>query len=227
LTLIRQWWKLEKLSSPRIVSKHLGCLSILEKYKALIYGKVADLFEHPFPKSLLLSISQDSTKHSTLLKGVAKSISHSKVKVSDCAGNVGGLYSLVGNCVNELTSNRREKLEFSQLVRMLAGLESSFAEEYTTFLQSTSLRLIVKGMNHSSNINLESVKNVFESILKDEEHHGELLKTIKDMVPENSIEWEPILRKEKPAEESGTPEVKYKNPDAWICALPPTTYDSN
>jgi rubrerythrin len=219
--------QVQKLSNQKSVAKQLSCLGILEKYTALIYSKVADLFHQPLVKSLFLSISQDSTKHSTLLKGLAKSLSGSKVKVNDCAESVGQVYSLVGNCVNELTRNRKEELEFSQLVQMLSGLEKSFVEEYSILLQSGALRLIVKAISRSCNVNLENVKDVFEGILKDEAHHADLLKTIKGMIPENSIQPEPILRKEKPAEESSTPEVKYKNPDAWICALPPTTYDSN
>ncbi len=223
---ICQRWKLEKLSTPKTVCKHLNCLSILEKYKALIYSKVSDLFEQPFAKSLLLSISQDSTKHSTLLRGIANSISSVRVKVSDCPEYVGELYGLVGNCINELTSNRRETLDFSQLVQMLGELESTFGEEYSGLLQGSSLRLVVKGISPSCNVNVESVKDVFESIFKDEERHFKLLKTIKGMIPESSIAPEIILRKEKPAKKSGTPEVKYQNPDAWVCALPPATYDS-
>ncbi len=214
------------MSTSKTVCKHLNCLSILEKYKALIYSKVADLFEQPFAKSLLQSISQDSTKHSTLLKGLAKSISSLKVRISDCPEYTGELYRLVGNCVNELTSNRREMLDFSQLVQMLASLEISFGDSYSAYLQGTSLRLVSRGMSHSCDVSLESIKVIFESILKDEERHRELLKTIKGMIRESSVQQEIILRKEKPARKSGTPEVKYQNPDAWVCALPPATYDS-
>ena len=220
------WVELENLSNQDLVAKRLNCLNILEKYKALVYNKVAEAFEQPLAKSLFLSISQDSTKHATLLKGVANSISDSKAKIDDCAENVGRLYALVGNCVNELTNGNKKKLDFSRLVHLLASLENGFGEEYSTFLQGRSLRFIAKGLSESCEVNVESVKNIFESILADQEHHGKRLKTLEGMVQESRVEQELVLRKETQAKKSSTPEVKYQNPDAWTCALPPATYES-
>ncbi len=217
---------LENLSNPDIVARRLNCLGILEKYKALIYSKVADAIEPPLPKSLVLSISQDSTKHSTLLKGIANTISDSRARIEDCAESVERLYELVGNCVNELTRNSKEKLSFSKLVQALAGLENSFGEEYSTFLEGRSLRLIVKGISQSCEVDLEGIRDIFESILADQEHHSKHLESVKGMVQEGSIGQELTLRREKPVERSSTPEVKYQNPDAWTCALPPATYES-
>lgn len=214
------------MSNQDIVAKRLQCLGILEKYKALVYSKVADAFEQPFAKSLLLSVSQDGTTHATLLRGIASSISDSKPKIDDCAETIGKLYGLVGDCVNELTNGTKRKLDFSRLTHTLASLENALGEEYSGFMQGKNMRLIAKGISLSCEVNVESLKNIFESILTDQQHHCRRLKTLEGMVQESRVEQPLVLRREKPAERSSTPEVKYQNPDAWTCALPPATYES-
>jgi rubrerythrin len=73
---------------------------------------------------------------------------------------------------------------------------------------------MVKEINQLYSINLESIKKVFESIIKDEEHHRELLATMKEIIDDNPIKYDT------------TPKVKYQNPDSWISSSPPTTHDS-
>jgi rubrerythrin len=53
-------------------------------------------------------------------------------------------------------------------------------------------------------VNLRRIKGLFEKIIEEEEHHIELLSTIKEMIAE------------KPKQEfDNTPTVRYQNPDAW------------
>jgi ferritin len=96
----------------------------------------------------------------------------------------------------------------------LVALESSLGEEYYIFVQMKTLQLIVKEINQLYGIDLEKIKEVFESIIKDEEHHREILAAIKDIVSK------------KLTKKDDTPKVKYQNPDSWIHSLPPTTYES-
>jgi rubrerythrin len=44
------------------------------------------------------------------------------------------------------------------------------------------LELMAEEINRFSNINLGNLKNIFESIIHDEEHHKELLATIKELL---------------------------------------------
>lgn len=203
------------MNNPKVIAKYIHCLSILEDKTSVLYENLAERVEPPLIKSLLLSISKDSSKHSTLLKGIADSISDSKQKAKDCAKNLGEVWNTVSNYVKEM--NRRERISkvyFSELLPVLMALESSLGEEYYIFVQMKTLQLMVKEINRSYNINLDKIKNVFESIIRDEEHHREILATIKDIITEDSVE------------QDNTPKVKYQNPDAWIHSLPPTTYDS-
>ena len=203
------------MNNPKVIARYIHCLSILEDKTAVLYENLSGRVGPPLIKSLLLSISKDSSKHSALLKGIADSISDSKQKAKDCAKNLGEVWNTVSNYVKEM--NRRERMSkvyFSELLPVLMALESSLGEEYYIFVQMKTLQLMVKEINQLYNIDLDKIKNVFESIIRDEEHHREILATIKDIITEDSVE------------QDNTPKVKYQNPDAWIHSLPPTTYDS-
>jgi hypothetical protein len=82
------------------------------------------------------------------------------------------------------------------------------------FVQMKTLQLMTKMINQLYSINVENIKNVFMSIIKDKKHHREILATIKDAI------------EEKLKEHDNTPKVKYQNPDVWVRSPPPSTYDS-
>ena len=204
-----------KMNNPKVIARYIHCLSILEDKTAVLYENLSGRVEPPLIKSLLLSISKDSSKHSALLKGIADSISDSKQKAKDCAKNLGEVWNTVNNQLNELKrKDSISRVYFSELLPKLTALESSLGEEYYIFVQMKTLQLMVKEINQLYNIDLDKIKKVFESIIRDEEHHREILATIKDIITEDSVE------------QDNTPKVKYQNPDAWIHSLPPTTYDS-
>ena len=200
-----------KMDNSKIIAEYIRCLSVLEDNTALLYGNLSDRIETPLINSLLLSISKDSSKHSALLQGIANSISDSKQNLKNCAGKLGKVWSTVSNHLNEV--NKKEKMDklcFSELLPKLIALESSLGEEYYIFVQMKTLQLMAKEINQLYSVDMAKIKNVFESISKDEEHHREILATIKDIIDENSKEHD------------NTPKVKYQNPDAWIHSLPPT-----
>ena len=203
------------MNNPKVIAEYIDCLSFLEDKTALLYRILSDRTERPLIKSLLLSISKDSSKHSALLKGIACSISDSKHNAKVCEKRLGEVWIIVSTYLNEVNNKERTSmLHFSELLPKLIALESSLGEEYYIFVQMKTLQLMVKEINQLYNIDLEKFKNVFESIIKDEEHHREILGTIKDIIDVKSTEHD------------NTPKVKYQNPDAWIHSLPPTTYDS-
>ena len=203
------------MENPEELAKYINCLSILEENTALLYNNLSERVETPLTKSLLLSISKDSSKHSILLKGIADSISDSKQKPKDCAKKLGKVWSIVTIYLNEVDKKEKiGKLGFSELLPKLTALESSLGEEYYIFVQMKTLQLMVKEINQLYGIDLEKIKEVFESIIRDEEHHREILAAIKDIVSK------------KLTKKDDTPKVKYQNPDSWIQPLPPTTYDS-
>ena len=203
-----------KMNDPKSIAKYICCLSVLENKTAVLYENLSGRVEPPLIKSLLLSISKDSSKHSVLLKGVADNICDSEQNAKDCAKNLGDVWNTVNGFLDELNKKKRvRKVYFSELLPKLMGLESSLGEEYYIFVQMKTLQLMVKEIKQLYNIDLDKIKNVFESIIRDEEHHREILVTIKDIINEDSVE------------KHDTPKVKYVNPDAWVHSLPPATYD--
>jgi rubrerythrin len=204
-----------KMNNPKVIAKYIHCLSILEDKTALLYKNLSERVEPPLIKSLLFSISKDSSKHSTLLKGTAVSICDSKQKAKDCAKNLGEVWNTVSNYLNEMNRKERmSKVYLSELLPALMTLESSLGEEYYIFVQMKTLQLMVKEINQLYSINLDKIKNIFESIIRDEERHREILATIEEIITEDL------------EEQDNTPKVKYQHPDAWIHSLPPTTYNS-
>lgn len=197
------------------LARYVHCLSILEDKTSLLFGSLSERVDAPLIKSLLLSISKDSSKHSLLLKGIADSISDSKQDPKDCAKKLGEVWITLSNYFKEVNKEERiSESDFSELLSKLDALESSFGEEYYMFVQMKTLQRMAGMINKLYSINVESIKAVFESIIRDEDRHREILATIRDFIVGTSTE------------QDKTPEVKYQNPDSWIRPLPPTTYDS-
>jgi rubrerythrin len=64
---------LTKSNDPKVLVGFINCLSVMEENAFLLYKALSDRIDLPLLKSLLLSIAEDSHKHSLLLKGVVDS----------------------------------------------------------------------------------------------------------------------------------------------------------
>jgi hypothetical protein len=191
------------MNDSKTMASYISCLSKLESNTALLYRTLSEKNENSLAKTLLLSIAQDSSKHSTLLKGVSDSIASVEVKTKDCANNLGPVWLTVNNYLNEVTAKKQGELSMADLFEKLTTLESNLGEEYYIFVQMQTLQHLTKEINQRYNINLDSVKNIFESIIKDENHHIELIGTLKELA----------APKEKDLD--NTPMVRYQSPDSW------------
>jgi rubrerythrin len=90
----------------------------------------------------------------------------------------------------------------SALVKNLTTLESTIGEEYFTLVQVKTLLFMTKEIRETYDVDLEDVKDLLASIIRDEEKHEEILSKIKKI----------LMGKESEPEEK-TPAVTYKNPD--------------
>jgi len=200
-----------KNNDPKVLADFINCLGILENDTFLLYTALSNKIELPLVKSLLRAIAEDSLKHSTLLKGVAESITEAKETPKDCEKKTGEAWRLIANFTKEIAAKEKfSEEEMSQLWDKLAFFESIIGEEYYVFVQMKTLDLMMKEINQIYNIDLGSLKSIFTRIINDEEHHREMLGTIKGIL-------------ERHSEPSNTPVVKYQNPDSWISSLPPTS----
>jgi rubrerythrin len=202
---------LTKSNDPKVLVGFINCLSVLEENAFLLYKAFSGKIEMPLVKSFLLSIAEDSHKHSMLLKGVADSMGKPE-KPKDCAKKTGETWRLIDTFYKEISAKEKiTESELSQLSEKLAYLESILGEEYYVFVQMKTLQLMVNEINQLYYIDLGSVKTIFVKIINDEEHHREILEKIKNIVN----------RTAKATDNS--PAVKYQNPDAWISSQPSTS----
>lgn len=197
------------------LASFLSCLSILESNVSLLYKELSDKVEMELPKSLLLTLSTDSQKHSIILKGVSRSIFQVKVKPKDCQKRLGDVWRANETFYQELSSKQKMgREELQQLAERLVVLESALGEEYYVFVQLQTLKLLAKEIQQLYNVDIDDVRSIFESIIRDEEHHREILARIRKILVRNE---NTVL--------SNTPFVKYQTPNLWTRSLPSTTQD--
>ena len=206
-----------KINDPKAIGSYIQCLSTLEDIAFRLYHTLADKTEAPLVRTFFLEIALDSQKHSTLLAGIGDSMAVSQKKTQDCKKNLGVIWQTTDKINKEITAIKKiGKEEFSRLAEKLTVLESMLGEEYYILIQMKTLQLMTKEINQLYNIDLDRLKNAFVAVIRDEEHHRELLATIKELLTEND-----------PVKNDNTPMVKWQTPDAWIRKLPPTTHDSH
>ena len=182
---------------------------MLESNTSLLYRSLSEKTENSLAKSLLLSIAQDSSKHSTFLKGIGDSIANSNVKTKDCEKNLGPIWLTVDNYLKEIKTKKIGELSFADLYEKLIVFESDMGEEYYVLVQMQTLQHLTKEINERYSISLDNGKSIFESIIRDENHHQEILETLKELT--------------KPEEKDldNSPLVQYQSPDNWRNYSPP------
>lgn len=198
---------MEKHKDKKDIEGFLCCLSILEEKTSLLYKSLAEKTELPLAKSLLMHIAYDSKKHAATVKGISDSLGNlnARTKAKDCEKHLGKPWKIVADSLEE--AEKKQKIprdDFSLLAKKLLVLESALGEEYHMVIQLRTLQFLTSKINEIYGVNLKNLKSIFESIIKDEERHRELLTTIKDLVV-----------KQKDRITDNTPTVKYQSPDAW------------
>jgi rubrerythrin len=194
------------------VADFLHCASILEERAYLLYKSLADKVNLPLINSLMLHIAFDSRKHSVILKAISESIAKPKKQPKDREKKLffGGTWAMIEHLAGEVA--RREKIprkHMSSLVEKLMLLESTVAEEYYILVQLKTLRYMTREIREIYNVDLEDLKDILETIIRDEEIHRELLSKMKKI----------LIGDEKRTKDIA-PAIKYKNPDAWLRSAP-------
>jgi len=190
----------------------LHCASVLEERAYLLYKSLADKVNLPLVNSLLLHIAYDSRKHSVILKGISESIAKPKKQPKDCEKKLflGGPWTVIERLARDIDREKTiPKEKMSSLIRKLMLLESTVSEEYYILVQLKTLQYLTEEIRETYNVDLEDLKDVLETIIRDEETHRELLSKMKKI----------LVGKEKQKEDR-TPKFKYQNPDAWSRVMP-------
>jgi hypothetical protein len=196
-----------------ILVNSLKCLIVFEKKACSLYEDVADRIDSHLVKSLMLHISLDGKKHSTVLKGVALSMPKKSWKPAELPKTMNEAWRSIDAFQVELSNvDAIPESELSNLCAQLTELENSFAVEYNSLLQLSTLELLSEELNSSYKISLETLKTILFEILHDEEYHKEILGMVVGLVEDK--EEEKI---------DNTPTVRFRNPDAWSRPMPMTT----
>jgi rubrerythrin len=200
---------MEQLNEPKTIAEYINCLSSLESNTGLLYSNIANKVEMPFVKSLFQEIAIDSQKHAVILKGISESIAQPKGTMKDCGKKIGDSWKIMAKIQERIAKKTKIQQEDLQwLSEELSFFESIMGEEYYIFVQLKTLQVLVKEINKQYNIDLGQTKNLFTKIIEDEDHHRELLETIKGLVTK------------KETETDNSPVVRYMNPDSWSRPMP-------
>ena len=196
----------------------LHCASVLEERAYLLYKRLADKVDIPLVNSLMLHIAYDSRKHSVILKGISESIAKPKKQPKNCEKKLflGGPWTVIENLARDIDREKTiPKKNMSSLIKKLMLLESTVGEEYYILVQLKTLQYMTKEIREIYNVDLEDLKDVLGTIIRDEETHRELLSKMKKI----------LIGKEKQKADR-TPQFKYQNPDAWSKVLPDAVYEN-
>ena len=197
------------------IADSLWCDSVFEHRTYLLYKNLADRVDLPFVKSLLLHIAYDSQKHSAILNGISQSIGGSRVKAKDCEKRLSISWRVIDDISYEI-ANEKEALVESQssLTKKLSLLESAMGEEYSALVRIKTLQAMTGLIRENYNVDLEDLKDVFETIIRDEQTHLELLAKMKK-----------FLEGQQAKKVETAPVVRFENPDAWRRPVPDSVYE--
>jgi len=194
------------------IADFLDCASIFEERAYLLYKSLADKVNLPLINSLMLHIAFDSRKHSVILKAISESVAKPKKQPKDTEKKLflGGTWTAIENLAGEIARKERiPRKHMSSLLEKLMLLESTVAEEYYILVQLKTLRYMTKEIREVYNVDLEDIKDILETIIRDEETHRILLSKMKKI----------LVGKEKQTDDIA-PAFKYKNPNSWSKTMP-------
>ena len=193
------------------LTNSMRCLIVFEQKTVSLYEDISEKTRHlPLVKSLLLQVSLDSRKHAIILKGIVQSLPKTNWKPDNLPKTMADAWRSIDAFQVEI-SDVEEIVEedLSNLPRQLSALETIMAEAYDILVQYENLDLISTQLSNIYHANFESLKKIFMEIIHDEEHHKEILLTIKD-----------LLERKKEEKTESTPMVRFQNPDAWRGSIP-------
>ena len=189
----------------------LKCLIVFEKKTCSLYEDIAEGVNSPLIKSLLLHISLDCQKHSTVLRGISLSMPRNWKPAELPKSTSEALRSIDAFQIELSNVNAIPEGDMSSLCAQLTSLADSLAEEYNSLLQLNILECLSSELSNSYKMSLESLQTILREFLHEEEYHREILVMVVGFLEGKDQE-----------EIDNTPTVRFRNPDCWSRATPTT-----
>jgi rubrerythrin len=173
-------------------------LGLLEEEAFQLYKNIAEKVDYPLIKALLTEISLDSKKHYQLLKGIMDSMPKVDLNTKDSQQKLSKTQKAIAHFSAYFadTSQINEN-NLPELIEQLTLLESQMGEEYEVLVEAKSLVFFASEIDKKYNFKSENFKKIFENIIIDEDHHNEILETIKDIIHQKDQELltkDPLLQ---------------------------------
>jgi hypothetical protein len=185
------------------------CLVVFENKTCLLYKDLSEKIESPIVRSLLLHISLDNQKHSTVLKGIAQSINKTNSKPAELPKTMNEAWRSIDAFQIELASiDKIPGEELLGLLEQLTALENSLSQEFDALVQFSALDLLSRELKVFHNLSLQALKAIFLEIIHDDDYHKEILTVIKE-----------VLEGKQEEMIDNTPKVRFNNPDGWNRAV--------
>jgi rubrerythrin len=164
-------------------------LSLLEEETFQLYKDLAEKVDFPLIKALLIEISLDSKKHYHLLKGIIDSMPKVDYNSKDAQKKLNKSQKAMANFSTHFADTTKiNENNLPELIEKLTLLESQMGEEYEILVQAKSIVFFASEIDRKYNFKSENFKKIFEKIISDEEHHNEILETIKDIINQKDQE---------------------------------------
>jgi ABC-type transporter Mla subunit MlaD len=194
------------------LTNSVRCLIVFENKTASLYKDLAERTNSlPLVKSLLLEISLDSQKHSTVMKGLVQSLPKTMWKNDEVPKSIANAWKSIDDFQGELSDvEDLSQDDLQSLSRQLTSLEGIMEEAYDILVQYVNLEVLSFELDKLYNVDREGLKTLFFEIIHDEEHHKEILAMISF-----------LLSKKKEKTAVAAPMVRFRNPDAWSRPAPP------
>jgi hypothetical protein len=153
---------------------YLYCHSILEDKVADAFSNLSERTNNSSLKPFLLYISQDSKKHSVILKGLSNLIGRIDPDRDICRNSTSITYRKMITLAEDEQMKRQilKDSEVPSIAQKMSRLESFFAEEYLLPIRLGILPVV------APEIDLERFQMIIEWIIEDEERHEAILRNI-------------------------------------------------
>jgi hypothetical protein len=181
------------------IAKFLFCLGVLEGKAFQLFGRISEKVESPRIKFSLLYVAYDSLKNSVILWELSKSFMMSEVKDAD-------YHKILGEVWTDVNSLSKDILKMQKITREdLASFVNRLISVYALMIvQLKTLAFMSKEISEVYAVDLETIEDIFDLVIEDEENDARVLMALKDL----SV-------KKPTAVVDHSPIVKYKCPDRW------------